>query len=607
MTPVRRTRAHRGPRAALAGAAVLTVVGCESAPLTSLPPDFAAPTSSTTLRLEPGAFTTLTGAQAVAPIDIAPAEETQTFVVAIQNTSDRAGGGTPYRLNVRREAQISASASRSARRAVAPKPLHPRLDAWAGRGELDFRADVRRQIDGARATSGRARPAPVVGQIVEFRSPVTAEGELDTCASTERVTGIVRAVTPSFAIVEDMALVDSAGASPLSAADYASFLSEAEEYTVPVSEAYFGSPPDVDRNGVVYALVTLEVNRLGAAGFFTASDLAAVEDCAASNEGEVLWLIAPDPVGRHGSIISIDLVKDRLVGVLTHELQHLIHAGRRTFEGGGALGAADEPWLNEGLSHIAEEVTGLYVAGLRTGQNLSLSDLDDPVVNERFRRYHLGDMSIVANYLESTTNVPLLPLGPTTRNDFSRARGFGYLFLRWLADRFATGGGQGLVGTGDEEALFRALTLGGPGLLQSTANVEAALLSTLGARRTWDQLLGEYAAVPAVDDFTEPQVPLAPALQLSTWDLQGAYENARLNGFAAVFPNGFPLDPPLLNLGELPAGGFADSFELYPSSVYYIRLEASRETPLTRLSIGDATGDPITSNADLQITIVRTF
>jgi len=589
-------------------AVVVVAAGCSADSIGAPPVGFSLPPQSTVLSLAPGSFATLSGVQAVAPVDIPAADETQTYLVAIQNASDAASGPLPLRMTVRRLSLIrpSRGAAEPGTLAGSTVPRAPRgrpmLDRWYRSGEIGFRREMRRQLAGVRPAPVVRGAAPIVGQTLGFRSPVDAGGSLAACESTERVTGVVRAVSPRFAIVEDTAV-----SGKISSSEYAAFLAEAESFVLPISDAYFGVPSDVDGNGVVIVLVTAAVNRLGAAGFFAASDLAAVEDCRTSNEGEVLWVVAPDPAGRFGGALPTGLIKDRLLGVLTHELQHLVHAGRRTFEAGAALGSVDEPWLNEGLSHIAEEVTGFYVAGLRTGANLTFADLGDPVVNARFRRYHLGNLSIVANYLESTTDVPLIGTAPVTRTDFSRARGFGYLFLRWAADKFASDGPPGLVGSTREEAFFRALTVGSGSLLQSTANIEGALASVLGVNSTWETLLSEYAAMPAVDDFVDPTVPVAKILELDSWNLQAVYESARLNGFGLVFPDGFPLTPKILSLGTLPTIGFSETFDLLPSTVYYVRLEAARETPLVRLTVTDPTGALIENNSDVQITIVRTF
>lgn len=582
--------------------------GCSDDPLTP-PPSFTTPPPATRIELAPGEFVTLTGDEIVAPMELPDAAETRAYLVVVQDARDRPGEDRPLRVHVRRVPQISTSGAPSGEGltlgGVTARPpagdIRPMIDRWYGEEESRFRSAVRRYVSRS-ATPAAPRPPPVPGQTLEFGSPVDVDGSLATCTSTARVTGVVRAVGPHFAVVEDTAV-----AGPLTAADYDDLLAELEGAVVPVSEAYFGTPDDIDGNGRVLALVTAAVNRLGAAGFFTPSDLAPAEDCPAGNEGELLWLVAPDPTGEFGEPVSIQVLKDRLPGIVAHELQHLVHAQRRVAEGGGDLTSVDEPWLNEGLSHIGEEVTGFFVAGRGTGEDLELADLATLEGSLRFRRYHLADFRFVRDYLRSTERVPAVVDEAVTTVDFRRARGFGYLFLRWLADRFAAGGPPGLVGSAREQELFRSLVVGGPGLARSTDNVVASLSTVLGVERSWDRLFAEYAAVPAVDDVAEPGIPLAPALRLSTWNLPAAYENARLNGFDLDFPEGYPLAPRLLLLGSLPDQGFAVDVELRPSTATYFQLEAARETPLTRISVLGPDGAPVTGPGGLQVTIVRTF
>ncbi len=313
------------------------------------------------------------------------------------------------------------------------------------------------------------------------------------------------------------------------------------------------------------------------------------------------------PLGQFGTPIDPQTVRDRTVGIIAHELQHLVHTGRRIFEGGGDFQSGDVPWLNEGLSHIAEEVAGLFAAGLRTGSNLDFADLDQSDVHQRFRRYHLGNFAAVRDYLQSPNDVPAIVDGAVTRTDFRRARGFGYLFLRWLADQFAADGAPGLVGTVAEEELFRALTLGGPALLRSTSNIQDALSATFGVARTWERLFGEYVGVPLADDIALTEVPLDPRLELATWNLPAVYQNASEKGFDASFPLGFPLLPAVLRPEELEPAGHVFETQLLPSTAFYFRIESGRRIPLTRLSLLDPNGAPLSSGRSIQVTIVRMF
>lgn len=614
-----RDSSHGGPasvpaRIAWVLAAAATAAACNTDRLTP-PPGFNLPTRSARIELAPGEFITFRGTDLTGTIEVPAAPTSRSFVLAVHNASASPRPAVPLRVRVSRVegAVTTPSASRaeapSARRA-GPDPF----DAWYGAREADFRDAVSRELRqrGARPSRPRSGAAPIrasrapsaaaVGDTLEFGSPVEADGTLATCTSASRVTGVVRAVGDHFLIVEDTTV-----AGHLVPNDFQALLDEVESVAFPVDSAYFGLPFDLDANGGVVALITAEVNRLGAAGFFTRSDLAARADCPASNEGEVLWLVGPDPLRRHGpDPIPADLLRSRLPGVIAHELQHLVHAERRIFEAGGDFESVDELWLNEAMSHIAEEVSGLFRAGQRTGANLDYADLGTPEAFQRFDRYHLGVFRFLRDYLEAPDDVPAIVDGSVTRGELRRARGFGYLFLRWLADRYAAGGGPGLVGTVDEEAFFRSLTVGGGALLESTDNVVGTLAGVLGVARSWEDLFGEYVTAPAVDDAVT-NVALAAPLRVTTWNLPAVFANARDHGFELDFPQGFPLVPRLLLLGTLPDVGFAQEAELLPANALYYRIEGVVETPLSRIRITSPDGQSLPAGTDIRVTVVRTL
>ncbi|MDH3734396.1 MAG: hypothetical protein OEU54_12725 [Gemmatimonadota bacterium] len=598
---------------------VLASAGCAGDSF-SPPAGFESPRPGVVLDLEPGERLTVTVSDARGSIEIPAVPETRSYLVVVHDTRTDEAGPIDVRFHTRRVPttfvtnQVPAAGSsgeqrRSARRAADP------FDRWYLEGELRFRSRVARDLRavGARPATPRASSAapgvrasisasvPVAGDLIDFGSPVREDGSLATCTSTTRITGRVRAVGPHFAVVEDTLV-----AGPFSQNDFMTVLNEIESVAYPVDSVYFGTPSDIDGNGRVIALITGEVNRLGAAGFFTNSDLADATDCPTSNEGEVLWLIAPDPTRQHGfDPIPTNLVRERIAGVIAHELQHLIHLERRVFEGGGDLDSADLPWLNEGLSHIAEEVSGFFVAGRRTGQNYALEDIGTATGAERFLRYHLSDFRFMREYFEDTSSVPVLIDGPVTRGQLQKARGFGYLFLRWLADRYAAEGAPGIVSSMTEEALFRELTIGGSGLEISDANVVAAL-SGIGVQTSWQELLAAYVGVPALDDLTPRGLDLARELQITSWNFPLAYQNAADNGFDLDFPNGFPLKPTLLLLGTLPIIGFTEDIRLLPSASAYFRLEGIFDTPLTTISVTGGEGVSSSEVGEIRITIIRT-
>lgn len=622
-----RTDRRPDPRGLFAMAGIaLAVSGCSNEPFRP-PPGFESPSPGVVVNLAPGERMTVSASEVRGALEIPSASETQSYVFIVHDGRSSPGGPVDVQFDVTRipsafsetpASDVRASTvGRSVPVGSPSRAVEDPFEGWFSEGETRFRARVSSDLARSAARAARPRAAsyggpgvrasvgasvPAEGQLIEFGSPVQVDGALATCSSTTRVTGRVRAVGPHFAIVEDTLV-----AGPFSQTDFDNLLAEIESVAYPVDSAYFGTPHDIDGNGRVLAFITGEVNRLGAAGFFTASDLAVAEDCPTSNEGEVLWLIAPDPMRLHGfDPIPTDLVRTRLAGVIVHELQHLIHLQRRVYEGGGDLTSADRPWVNEGMSHIAEEVAGFFVAGRRTGQNYGLEDLGTAGSFTSFSRYHLNDLRFMREYLQDTGNVPVLADGPVTRAQLQKARGFGYLFLRWLADQYAADGPAGLVGSVTEETFFQDLALGGPGLLQSSENVVAAL-AALGVNRTWEDLFDDYVGVPAVDDLVAPHIALDPVLGISSWNFPLAFENAGANGFDLDFPNGYPFQPKLILLRTIPFTGFSDQFELLPSTAVYLRLEGVFETPLSRVAVTGPKGVGFTSGSDVRITIIRTL
>ena len=127
----------------------------------------------------------------------------------------------------------------------------------------------------------------------------------------------------------------------------------------------FGSPTDIDQNGHIVVLMTPTVNKLTTAsecktigyitGFFYGLDL--TPSAGSSNKGEIFYSMVADPNGATGSCAHSVAEFDRQVpATFIHELQHMISYGQHVLVRGGA---DEELWLNEGLSHIAEELGSL--------------------------------------------------------------------------------------------------------------------------------------------------------------------------------------------------------------------------------------------------------
>ena len=128
-------------------------------------------------------------------------------------------------------------------------------------------------------------------------------------------------------------------------------------------EGFLGSTSDVDGDGKLHVLMTSQINKLGAlgggviTGYFYAADLyARSASNPVSNQREIIYTMVPDPNGQYGMAVEFDFAMNNLLpAVLPHELQHAISYNQHVMVEGGA---PEENWLNEGMSHLIEDVMG---------------------------------------------------------------------------------------------------------------------------------------------------------------------------------------------------------------------------------------------------------
>ncbi|MFB6240819.1 MAG: hypothetical protein ABEJ46_04565, partial [Gemmatimonadota bacterium] len=336
-----------------------------------------------------------------------------TYYVIAQSTSQESPGFISLSLSVSGGRETSAStSSRDAAAALGPVGVGPGSGLDVDRALRDLRSERLRQRirENARRELKRvgARPArrsaptgprvsrssllpsgevPEAGDTLRFR--LTVDEDLSVSCkidSATTVASVVKAVGREVAVVADTQIADAASAEM----PWDGLASEFDRSILGVPEAYFGQATDIDDNERVLILFTPEVNaltdrgsetRIG--GFFVPSDLAESGDsdksgtstdgtCPAGNEAEVLYLLAPDPEGEFSDSVSVERARRNGLGVGAHELQHLINAGNRVIDQAGTFNQLETTWLDEGLSHLSEEVVGLKRAGLSVRDNLTL-------------------------------------------------------------------------------------------------------------------------------------------------------------------------------------------------------------------------------------------
>jgi hypothetical protein len=184
-----------------------------------------------------------------------------------------------------------------------------------------------------------------------------------------------------------------------------------DDTIAPVDRFYFGRESDVDGVGQVIVLMTPVVNGISPGygnvlGFFYAGDLFSGNDYPSSNETEIFYIavpLRPDDIDR-----MLDQVSP---STLAHEFQHMINFNQHVLLKGRER-ESEEIWVNEGLSHLAEDLAG----------------------------FGDGNRGRAAYFLYDPKLHPL-----ATDQDSSGMRGAAYLFFRYIHDRFDSAGTRGLL------------------------------------------------------------------------------------------------------------------------------------------------------------------
>lgn len=312
--------------------------------------------------------------------------------------------------------------------------LQESFDQYLRETELALSADADAVILPSQSKAAQAN-AIQLGSTDQFR----VVSSLSSLSQFREVTGVLRCIGDNVLIYVDSE-VD--GGAELSRADIDQLCLRFDQMATD-EIAMIGAPSDLDGNGRVAVLLTPAVNRLGAlgggiiTGFFFAADLQPRSgQNSLSNEGEILYLMVPDASGRFGTRVSRDVALSNLLpAVFPHELQHAISYNQHVLQGDGMPEAS---WLNEGISHLMEDVLGV-------GQ-------------ENPSRYAL--------YLNQPN---LYGLTPATSPGLV-ARGGIFLLLRYLYEQ-----------QGASDSFVRALLQGG---LVGVENLEAAA----GQREDFDQM-----------------------------------------------------------------------------------------------------------------------
>ncbi|HEY4647656.1 MAG TPA: hypothetical protein VIG95_01065, partial [Gemmatimonadales bacterium] len=359
--------------------------------------------------------------------------------------------------------------------------------------------------DGSRALFDNARIA------ARAAPPVVGDQRTFNVCSSSTCTGFAQSTATAMAVGERVAIyVDNAApAGGYDVNDLNQVKTLFDQYLYPIDTVAFGRESDVDGNGVVIVLLTQRVNALSPdcsttgriiLGYFFGADLLAPgANNPGSNDGEVFYGLVPD-VNNSRCQVSKEEASSKLPATFIHEFQHMISYNQHVLL---RHGSSEDTWLNEGLSHFAEELGGREVP-----------DVQCPPTSCEEEFLAEGDLLNALEYLASPEDFYLIEPGSSTGQ--LEERGANWLFVRWLADHF---GGSTVLGTELTRQLVASSQVG-------SANVSAH------TGVDFSRLVGEWQLTNYLDDLPGFS-PGDSRLSYTSWNFR---EVGDANG-------GFPLVP----------------------------------------------------------------
>lgn len=550
------------------------------------PPTGCEPESEGTLvDLAPGESQTLTGADLACARLPAHASAASYELVVIPLPDALAYNGITLQIGGGAQ-PTSAAGARIASLAGVPSSDGAQRDLQY---ELDRSLRERERPDLPLIRAQTARPAfglmavPAVGDQRDFRF---------SCIDTDpRFSALRDTITAEVVLVSDKAVIWEDVTSPgvFDAATYAEIAATFDDVIYATDTTYFGSPGDIDADGRISLLYTPEVNRItnelegsyGAsfiAGFFCSADLRT--DTDAWNRSEMFYLVVPDPTGQYvddSSSLDESLVRLQTDNTIAHEFQHMINAQTGS-------GATDEVWINEGLSHLAEEVVGHRAAGFTPGSELGPEELLAAQNLENFFKYYVGNFTNLRVYLEAPEDTAALlnaedPLEHV--NGTARMRGASWSFLRYLLDRFGD--------PGTEWQKTRQLITDG-----AATSSRQAVANVFGT--SFEDLAADWSAMLAIEDRDDVGGTPDSKLSLPSYRLVDLYESSQSAGFQ------YPLSYLSRSLG---VGGTVET-DLFTGTAQYVRLTAAGSSGETSLRLETPAGDDLPTAWRTRMVIVRT-
>ena len=490
------------------------------------------------------------------------------YLLVVASTSgERSSSGLqgPYVL------RASSPASALVDQSAAPAPVQgtPRRRSAAAEFDAMLRERERElvslgAIPAAPPIGDVVAAPPVVGEVKSFKVCTNLQ-----CSAFGTVMATARFVGQHVAVFIDNDVPQN---DPLQPADAAELGTDFDTYHYPIDTTAFGRESDLDQNGVVIILMTDAVNALTpdctngrVVGYFFGGDLLTGPN---SNNGEVFYTLVPAPSSPNCTAITKQQAVDNLKSTLIHEFQHMISFNEHVLV---RSGPSEQTWLNEGLSHIAEELGGRLIPNSEC----------TPTYPSCRSQYASGDLINGYDYLKNTESHFLV--FPTTSGGTLEERGAAWMFTRWIADQFAV---DTILGTELTRALVKTSQVG-------AANIQAVTGTPLAT------LVPQWLMSLYLDDG--PDLPVEPTgrLRYKSWGLRAVWTNPQNQAPNGQF-NGFPLVPLLIG------GSFSHSGTLRGGSGrHFVVLQQANGPAIDMLAVRAVTNELIDGLLQPRLGVVR--
>ncbi len=550
---------------------------------------------TTPISMQVGDVRSFTGGATVACVSLAPSTGASDYIVIGSNTRPAQDDLLSYTLGssiaassiaspIAQASTASPLATNGPTQALLEERESAQVDALHERLRTYERAalnPVVRTVALQHAQETFARLAPStfsavasIGDTVAIRVPNLNTGK-DICKDNIPVKGVVKAVSQRATIIEDV----NAPAGGFNTADYNAIAAEFDNLIFPTDTSWFGAPTDINNDGRISILLTPEVNKLTpsgstgfTAGFFFGSDLIkkteypTTNDCRnQTNEQEIFYVLAPDPAGQFNNVRTTVTVRQGTRGVIAHEFQHMINQGVRQYN--PAVQALETFWLNEGMSHLAEEVVGRAQRGFGDFQRLTYDDVNpNPSAANDYNAFFRQNLTRFQRWMaRPDTSAPI----SAKNKDQLAPRGASWAFLRYSIDQFSNGAAR---------AFTKALAAGPQ---TDIANLLARVPGT-----QFDQMITGWLVANYADGLSISGLPSRYGYM--SWNIRNVLGN--------VSSGTFPL---LIN--QLP-GPYAT--QALSSSGNYFEVSRSNSSSTVQIKMTAAGGAPLSSDY-ATLTILR--